>query len=451
MKRTTWGFIAFSSLMFLSACLAPAISTPTAIPTFTPTPLPIATPIPSPSPTLSPLPAEVALELVAEGLTAPVALLPVPDGSGRLFIVDQVGVIKIQTSEGILLPEPFLDICHLMVQLNPNYDERGLLGLAFHPDFQQNGRFFVYYTAPPREGAPQGWDHTNHLSEFRASTEDLNRAEPGSERIILQIDHPRFNHNGGQLAFGPDGYLYVGIGDGGGAGDPQQNAQNIEVLLGKILRLDVDRGEPYSIPPDNPFVGREGRDEIFAYGFRNPYRFSFDPRGEYGLLTGDAGQVFLEEVDIVTRGGNYGWRIKEGRSCYNVDAPSSPLASCPRSGDRGEPLIDPIIEYGRDLGQAVIGGFVYRGQDIPQLHGRYIFGDWGLAQGKVFVATPPPSGEGMWSMADLEIAANSSWMLDGFHVLGFGQDSAGELYVLVSAMVGPSGNTGKVLRIMPAP
>ncbi len=430
-------------------------STPTYTPTATYTPTLTPTPTPTPEPTETPTETptlavhlKVRLELVKEGFTSPVVASPPPDGSGRLFILDQVGVIKISTADQDLLEEPFLDLRHLIVALRPGWDERGLLGLAFHPAFPENGRFFVYYSTPLREGAPIEASHTNRVSEFRVSAEDPNRAEPRSERIILQMDHPRRFHNGGQLAFGPDGYLYISVGDGSEqeSGEPSLNAQDLEVLQGKILRIDVDQGDPYGIPPDNPFVGRDGRDEIFAYGFRNPYRFSFD--AEYGLLVGDVGQSLYEEVDLVTPGGNYGWYIKEGISCFNRENRWNPLSSCPATGERGEPLLDPIIVYDRRDGVAVIGGYVYRGRAMPALYSHYVYGDWGWEVGRIFIALPPTSGEGFWPTDEVEIDAGSPWTLEGRHVLGLGQDAEGGIYVLTSEMRGPTGNTGKVFRIV---
>lgn len=378
----------------------------------------------------------VGLELVAEGLVAPVGLVSPEDGTGRLFIVDQVGVVKILTAEGELVEEPFMDLGDRMVELRTNFDERGLLGLAFHPDFADDGRFFAYYSAPLREGAPADWNHTSHVSEFRVSGADPNRADPDSERVLLQVDEPQFNHDAGQLAFGLDGYLYISLGDGGGGDDvglghpPIGNGQDISTLLGSILRIDVDNGDPYGIPPDNPFVGREARDEIFAYGLRNPFRFSFDAAGDQELFVGDVGQNLFEEVDIVTKGGNYGWNIREGLHCFDPANPDQPPAECPDTGAKGEPLLDPIIEYPhpglpRGIGTTVIGGFVYRGSALPGFEGRYIFGDWSTnfdqGDGTLLIATPPSSEEESWSIEELRVATSESRRLDAF-LLAFGQD-----------------------------
>ncbi len=406
-------------------------------------------------------PMDVGLVQVAEGLTSPLTVVPVPDESERLFVVDQIGLIRILTPSGTLLPEPFLDLRDRIVPLQAAFDERGLLGLAFHPGYATNGRFFVYYSAPLRAGAPQGFDHTSHVSEFRVSA-NPNRADPGSERILLQVDQPQFNHNAGALAFGPtDGLLYIALGDGGGANDvglghtPEiGNGQDITNLLGSILRIDVDRGDPYAIPPDNPFVDQDGEDEIFAYGFRNPYRISFDMGGSHELFAGDAGQELWEEVDLVVKGGNYGWNIKEGTHCFDPDNPSESPEECPDTGPRGEPLIDPVIEYANHhqpggLGAAVVGGNVYRGTTLPQLRGRYVFGDWSTEfedpDGTLFAAMR--RRRGLWQMKELRVATNPSGRIDHY-VLGFGQDEAGEIYVGATENTGPVGTTGKVFKLV---
>jgi glucose/arabinose dehydrogenase len=418
-------------------------------------------------------PPAVGVRTIAEGLTSPVAMATPGDGSGRLFVADQVGLIRVLDADGTLRPEPFLDLRSRMVTLMLGFDERGLLGLAFHPQFASNGRFFVYYSAPLRPGGPAGFNHTSHISEFRVSASDPNRADPASERILLQVDEPQFNHNAGAIVFGPDdGHLYIALGDGGGANDVGLghvsdwfadngggNGQDVTSnLLGSVLRIDVDGGSPYAIPPDNPFVGSEGLDEIWAYGLRNPYRMSFDRGGEHELFVADVGQGLWEEVSIVEGGGNYGWNVKEGTHCFDAEAPRVPPATCPdvvgpghpRTGD---PLIDPIIEYPQASqggpGVAVVGGFVYRGEALPQFHGRYVFGDWsrsfGQANGTLFVAKSRK--DRLWSMQELRVATSPTGRL-GARVLGFGQDTAGELYVLTTTNAGPSGTTGRVLKLV---
>ena len=420
----------------------------------------------------------VGLRLVADGFTSPVALVEAPDGTGRRFVVDQAGVIRILTAGGNLVPEPFLDLRSRIVPLMPAFDERGVLGLAFHPGYAGNGRFFVYYSAPLRPGAPAGYDHTARVSEFRVSAANANRADPASERIVLEVDKPQFNHNGGTLLFGPrDGYLYMSIGDGGGADDvglghvddwyaanAGGNGQDIQQnLLGNILRIDVDRGAPYAVPADNPFTGTpgcaDGCDEIWAYGFRNPYRISFDLGGARDLFVGDAGQELWEEVSIAVKGGNFGWNVKEGTHCFSTDNPDESPPECPDTVGAphpraGDPLIDPVIEYANHhqpggLGATVIGGHVYRGRALPQFSGRYVFGDWSREfeepDGSVFVATSRKKG--LWHMEQLRIATSPTGRV-GHYVLGFGQDLAGEMYVLTTDQTGPAGMTGKVYRLV---
>lgn len=427
----------------------------------------------------------VGVKLLAEGLTSPVALVPAPDRSGRRFIVDQAGTIRVLTDRGDLLPTPFLDLRSRIVPLMPDFDERGALGLAFHPDYRDNGRFFVYYSAPLRPGAPAGYNHTARLSEFRVSGSDRNRADPASERVLLEIDKPQFNHNGGTLAFGPrDGYLYMSIGDGGGGGDvglghvddwyaanAGGNGQDVQQnLLGDILRIDVDGGTPYGIPADNPFAGMtgcaDGCDETWAYGLRNPYRMSFDMGGRHDLFVADAGQELWEEVSIASNGANLGWNVKEGTHCFSAEDPDASPAACPdvvgaphpRAGD---PLIDPVIEYpnahnpeaghGAVGGHVIVGGHVYRGRDLREFSGDYLFGDYSREEeepdGSLFVAEP--SSTGLWGLEQLEVERRPGARLHHF-VLGFGQDNAGEVYVLTSDATGPSGATGRVYRLVSA-
>jgi glucose/arabinose dehydrogenase len=332
-----------------------------------------------------------------------------------------------------------------MVELRSTFDERGLLGLSFHPDFENNGRFFVYYSVPLREQGQEGWDHTSRISEFRVLS-DLEKADINSEKIILEIDEPQFNHDGGQLLFGSEGYLYIAVGDGGGADDVGLghseigNGQDINNLLGSILRIDVDKGEPYVIPEDNPFVGKEGRDEIYAYGLRNPFRMSFDDvTGK--LFVGDVGQNLWEEINIVEKGKNYGWNIREGSYCFSTENPDEVPLECLERGYNNEELIEPILEYNHSVGISVIGGFVYRGKNIPELYGKYVFGDWSSSftegKGKLFVAEEK---SGNWRI-------NSAKEINSF-IIGFGEDSKKEIYVLTTDSVGPSGNSGKVYKIV---
>ncbi|MDD3926378.1 MAG: PQQ-dependent sugar dehydrogenase, partial [bacterium] len=266
------------------------------------------------------------------------------------------------------------------------------------------------------------------------------------------------------LAFGPDGYLYISTGDGGGANDVgvghtpvTGNAQDVTKLMGKILRINVNSGDPYAIPPDNPFSQATGgeRPEIYAWGLRNPFRMSFDAGGTRRLFVGDVGQNLWEEVDIVTRGGNYGWNIKEGTHCFNPNDPDNPPATCPNSGPRGETLTDPIIEHGHNMGIAIIGGYVYRGSDVQlrQQDQFYVFGNWtataGRPDGRVYVAMPPASGSGMWTFRPVNFPGlRQTGRLDRY-LLAFGQGADNELYLLTSMNPGPSGSTGAVFKMVP--
>jgi glucose/arabinose dehydrogenase len=413
------------------------------------------------------------LELVADGLTSPVALVTAP-GDARRFVVDQVGVVHVLTEDGTVLDTPFLDVRDRMVELRSGFDERGLLGLAFHPDYAENGRLFVYYSAPLRHGALAALNHTAHVSEFRVSADDPNRVDPESERVVLAVDEPAFNHDGGKVAFGPDGFLYIALGDGGNANDdgpfhpPMGNGQDVTTLLGSILRIDVDGddGHGYAIPVDNPFAGEvtlpEGDDivwsglasgngarpEIYLWGLRNPFRFSFD-RETGDLWVGDVGQGMFEEHNRVTGPGNLGWRVREGESCFNVEDNTSPLEECPTTGVMGEEFIMPVITYRHlggfpDTGRGIstTGGYVYRGAAIPDLVGHYVFGDWSTSfaepGGKLFVAAP---GEGDdWTFVHER-------QLDQY-VLAFGEDHDGELYVLTTASPAPQGDTGRVWKVV---
>ncbi len=413
----------------------------------------------------------IGLEKVAEGLSAPMMLTEPDDGSGRLFIVDQIGLVRVLAPEGELREEPFLDLRDRLVPLNSRYDERGLLSLAFHPGYAENGRFFVFYSAPLRPGGPGGWNCTNHLSEFRVGQHDPDKADSGSERVLLTIDKPAHNHNGGPTLFGPDdGYLYLALGDGGGADDKGNghtpgsgNAQDPTTLLGKIIRIDVDHpgenGMAYAIPPDNPFANAAGfRPEIYAMGLRNPAYLSFDAGPGHRLITASAGQALFESVYVVAKGGNYGWRIREGTHCFDpADNNRPPAGPCPTTGARGEPLIGPIVEIGHDMGTVIVGGFIYRGTAMPGLVGSYIFGDWSGAPGaeeggRLLVATPPPGFDlggypleadrvtaeqnRMWTPREVQVATSADGRVNAY-VRGFGEDRAREVYVMVNREMGP--------------
>lgn len=416
-----------------------------------------------------PLFLDVDLELIAGGMTSPLGVVAAPGDTDRLYVIDQVGQIWV-IENGVRNPQPFLDISGRMVTLRDGYDERGLLGLAFHPQYMSNSRFYVYYTAPPRAGGPEEgelWDNISRISEFTASSPS--NADAGSEKIILEVDQPQRNHEGGTIAFGPDGYLYISIGDGGAANDVGPghvedwydvnaggNGQDNEAnLLGNILRIDVDGAAPYSIPGSNPFVGEEGLDEIYAFGFRNPYRFSFDMGGMHQLFVGDAGQGLYEEVSIVELGGNYGWNVKEGTHCFNAANNTTVLPNCPDVDPDGNLLRDPVIEMkhvnnpmGGGETIVIVGGYVYRGDAIPAFEGRYIFGSFANSfapTGEIFIAEP--SGAGLWEYHEIDLAGYGDDI--GEFIKGFGQDLSGEIYVTTSTVLGPTGNTGKVYKIVP--
>lgn len=356
--------------------------------------------------------AAIQLQPVLTGLSRPVYLTHARDGSNRLFVVEQGGRIKVLQPGGTM-PTVFLDITAQVL----SGGEQGLLGLAFHPNYPTNGRFFVNYTRRP--------DGATVIAEYRVSAGDPNLGDP-AETPLLVVPQPFANHNGGMIEFGPDRFLYIGMGDGGSGNDPGNRAQNLDDLLGKLLRIDVDRPNglvPYSSPADNPFVGQTpGRDEIFAVGLRNPFRFSFD-RATGQLYVGDVGQGAREEIDIVTRGGNYGWRVFEGTLCTNLDP-----ASCVSTN-----FDFPIAEYDHSVGRcAAIGGYVYRGTTGAVLAGAYLYGD--LCTGEIFQLLPPASG-GAQSML-LDTALNGA-------LSSFGEDEAGEIYVV--------GNGGTVDRIVAVP
>jgi len=416
----------------------------------------------------------IDLKLIVSNLVSPVSVVQAPDESKRLYVVDQVGKIWILDKNGSTLPSPFLDISSRMVSLSPGYDERGLLSMAFHPNFKNNRKFYVFYTAPPQPGGPEpgvAWNNTTRISEFKIVSGNANLADMSSERIVLQANHPQANHNGGTLDFGPDGFLYISIGDGGNKDDVAPghvedwykvnkggNGQDIYAnLLGNILRIDVNQNGklPYGIPSDNPFVKTRALPEIYAYGFRNPYRFSFDMGGSRRLFLGDVGQSLYEEVDIVTKGGNYGWNVKEGAHCFNTDNDLTERSSCPMADTAGKPLIDPVIELvntanpkGGGIAIGIIGGNVYRGDRIESLKGKYVFGvlsaDGTTATGKLYKAKP--DGSGPWPFKEIKLKSFPDNL--GQYVKGFGQDQSGEIYVTTSNLVGPSGTTGKVYKLV---
>jgi glucose/arabinose dehydrogenase len=330
----------------------------------------------------------------------PVDLQYSPDNTNRLFVVEQAGLISVFPNDPATRSKTtFLDIRD---KVDDRGNEEGLLGLAFHPDFKNNGYFYVNYTAANPDRTV--------IARFRVSAANPDQAEAGSEKVILTFEQPYSNHNGGQLAFGPDGFLYIAVGDGGSGGDPQGNGQNRKTLLGTILRIDVDReesGKAYAIPSDNPFAGNSDgfREEIYAYGLRNPWRFSFDPETNT-LWTGDVGQNAYEEIHIIEKGGNYGWNTLEGNHCFE------PRNNCDRTGK-----IPPIHEYGRNEGISITGGFVYRGPSLKGLVGQYIYGDFGTRN--------------VWALGYRQSGnpANKRLVQAEFAISSFGIDQNRELYL----------------------
>ncbi|MFT4881161.1 MAG: glucose/arabinose dehydrogenase [Salinirussus sp.] len=388
------------------------------------------------------VPDAVSLATVAAGLRAPLDIAFAPDADRR-YIAEQRGVVHVDGSDGVRAT-PLLDLRETVV----TGFEQGLLGLALHPEFADNRRLFVRYSAPARGGTPDSASHTFVLAEFTVAA-DGRTVVPGSERTVLEIPEPQGNHNAGSIVFGPEGYLYVGVGDGGAGGDqggghvgdwygavPGGNGQDVtENLLGSVLRLDVDDREGdrgYAVPDDNPLVGRAGLEEHYAWGFRNPWRLSVD--GDT-LYAGDVGQNRYEEIDRVERGGNYGWNVREGRHCF--DAQGCPDST---SGDirGGERLRDPVLEYphgGEGVsGISVIIGNVYRGSAVPGLDGLFVFADY-RANGRLFVADPADG----WASGVLSLGGGVT--VD--QVLSVDRGPAGEMYVL------GAGEGGGVYRVEP--
>ncbi len=358
----------------------------------------------------------IELREVATGFAEPLYITHAGDGSGRIFVVEHAGTIRV-IRDGKAAEKPFLDLSATgldrVSRPKDGSDERGLLGLAFHPKFKENGRFFVNYTKLKED--------STIIAEYKVSASDPEVADPTEKIIMGPIPQPQWNHNGGMIAFGPDGLLYIGLGDGGFADDKGPghnpkigNGQDTTTLLGKILRIDVDRAEPplaYAIPADNPFAGKRdqkgNRPEIYAWGLRNPWRFSFD-RGTGRLFCGDVGQKLWEEIDIIVKGGNYGWRFMEGNHCFN-----------PKENCESPDLILPIHEYDHSEekgGLSVTGGYVYRGSQFPELQGKYVFADYSTSR--------------IWTLEEKDGKwAATEHLRPGFYIPTFGEDEAGEVYL----------------------
>ncbi|KAL6105042.1 hhipl1 [Pungitius sinensis] len=391
---------------------------------------------------------QLCLEEVANGLRNPLAMVHVNDGTHRFFVAEQVGLVWTYLSERSKLDRPFLNITKTVLTSSWEGDERGFLGLTFHPRFKYNGKLYVYYSVEV------GFDERIRISEFHVSANDMNVVDHASERVILEIDEPASNHNGGQLLFADDGYLYIFTGDGGMAGDPfgkYGNAQNKSALLGKVLRIDVDdneRGPLYRIPPNNPFIHERGaRPEIYAYGVRNMWRCSVDrgdPRTKEGkgrIFCGDVGQNKFEEIDIIERGRNYGWRAKEGFSCYDKKL-------CANSS-----LDDvlPIYAYPHQMGKSVTGGYVYRGCEYPNLNGMYIFGDF--MSGRL-MSLREDRNTGRWKYNEICMGMGLTCAFPGLinnyhqYIISFAEDEAGELYFMSTGIPSATSPSGVIYKVV---
>uniref|UniRef100_A0A4W4HGJ8 Glucose/Sorbosone dehydrogenase domain-containing protein n=1 Tax=Electrophorus electricus TaxID=8005 RepID=A0A4W4HGJ8_ELEEL len=393
---------------------------------------------------------QLCLTEVANGLRNPVLMLHSGDDTYRMFVAEQLGFVWVFLRDGSRVEHPFLDLSGDVLTTPWLGDERGFLGMAFHPQHRNNGRFFIYYSILVNSQLEK-----IRISEMKVSAHDMNMADPNSERILLEIEEPAANHNGGQLLFGLDGYLYIFTGDGGKAGDPFGNfgnSQNKSTLLGKVLRIDVDGssedGKPYKIPPDNPFINQpDARPEVYAFGVRNMWRCSVDrghPVSSYGrgrIFCGDVGQNRYEEIDIIVKGGNYGWRAKEGFECFDIKL-------CQNSS-----LDDilPIYAYGHDVGKSVTGGYVYRGCQSPNLNGLYIFGDF--MSGRL-MALEEDSSSGSWKernvcMGDVQTCSFPD-LINHHHkfIISFAEDESGELYFLATSYPNTISPFGTIYKFM---
>lgn len=354
-------------------------------------------------------PLDVQIERAFPNLSynRPLVLTHAGDGTNRVFVASQLGkVFVFPDDQDVAEPTTFLDI-ESRVRYDDKENEEGFLGLAFHPKYKTNGEFYVYYTTTAKP-------HISVISRFRRSKSDPNRADPASEEEVLRIPQPFWNHNGGTLVFGPDGYLYIGLGDGGYRDDPEGNGQNLGTLLGSILRIDVDdhdRGKGYAIPKDNPFVNRkDARGEIWAYGVRNIWRMAFD-RQTGVFWAADVGQDIWEEIDIIERGGNYGWNLREAKHKFG-----------PRGSEGRPDLIDPVYEYHHDVGKSITGGHVYRGQRVPELQGAYLYADY--ITGKVYALR--------YDVSRKQVVANQPIAGNVLPVFSFGEDEPGEVYFMTT-------------------
>lgn len=365
---------------------------------------------------------KVNAQLITRNLVGPTALaFP---GNGDIMVAEQTGKIRL-LKNGKLIEKPVLDVADKMIKVTRSYDERGLLGITLSPKFKTDKKLYVFYSAPPSGK----FDNKGVLAVYKMLP-NSDYADESSARILFTVDEPEFNHNGGCIQFGPDGYLYLSLGDGGGAADRHGNignGQKLDTWLGKILRIDVNVDKGYSVPKDNPFVDRsDAKPEIWAYGLRNPWKFSFDKAS--GLLfAADVGQETWEEVDVIEKGNNYGWRITEGNHCFN------PAKGCNFKG-----ITLPIYEYSHHEGISIIGGYVYNGKLVPALKSKYIFADW---TGPLFYLTKTGN---TWQRGKIVVEDYS----DNLKVTGFGEDTSGEIYVLTNTDTGPDNGGGSIYKLV---
>ncbi|HEY1067816.1 MAG TPA: PQQ-dependent sugar dehydrogenase [Pirellulales bacterium] len=356
----------------------------------------------------TPLPVKSAQAFSELEVARPIVLTHAGDGSNRVFVASQLGKIYVFPNKDDVAAEEIKVFCDLEPQVvyNDKQNEEGLLGLAFHPKYKENGQFFVYYTSRKE---PQ----LSVISRFTVSKDDPNRADPKTEEVLMQLKQPAWNHNGGTVAFGPDGYLYIAFGDGGKANDVFGNSQRPDVLFAKVLRIDVDSksgDKPYGIPKDNPFVGDKAfAPETYAWGFRNPWRFSFD-RETGALWLADVGQDKWEEIDIVEKGGNYGWNKREGLHKFTEDGE-------PKKGE----WLDPVFEYPHEVGKSITGGHVYRGKAVPELVGKYLYADY--VAGKIWALD--------YDAAKKTVKGNHPVGNNVLPVMSFGEDEQGDVYYMV--------------------
>ena len=382
----------------------------------------------------SPLPVQVVGALPKIRFARPIVITHAGDGSNRLFVASQLGKVHVLKNDGSDGQNPpiFLDI-EKKVRYYDRRNEEGLLGLAFHPKFAAKGEFFVYYTArdlPEGENIGKKTPSESVISRFRVSKDDPNRADPTSEEVILRIKQPFWNHNGGTIVFGPDGYLYIALGDGGARDDPHANGQNLKTLLGSILRIDVNHkanGKAYAIPSDNPFVDKEGaRPEIWAYGLRNVWRMAFDRKTGH-LWAADVGQDVWEEINLIERGGNYGWNLREASHKF------TPKDAAHTGSDPRDDLIEPIWEYHHDIGKSITGGNVYRGKNVPALNGKYLYADY--VTGKLWALNHDAKQRRV-------VGNHAIARPDNMPIITFGEDEKGEVYF--------GTDHGRVYKLVPA-